>query len=69
MAIRRVEGGLPLPPGFANCTILGDAMLTSRSSKHRQIAEDFGADAYFSKPYNEQMLLQTLEQMMDLAPA
>jgi two-component system, chemotaxis family, sensor histidine kinase and response regulator PixL len=37
-------------------------MLTSRTgSKHRQLALSLGATAYFSKPYNEQTLLQTLE--------
>ena len=37
------------------------AMLTSRSSdKHRKIAMNLGASAYFSKPYNEQEMLQTL---------
>ncbi len=41
------------------------AMLTSRSSqKHRQLALDLGATAYFTKPYNEQHLLQTLETMI-----
>jgi len=41
------------------------AMLTSRSSdKHRQLAMQLGALAYFSKPYNEQELLQTLEEMI-----
>jgi len=40
------------------------AMLTSRSSdKHRQLAMQLGARAYFSKPYNEQELLRTLEQL------
>ncbi len=44
---------------------LSVAMLTSRSSdKHRQLAMQLGATAYFSKPYNEQDLLQTLEQMI-----
>ncbi|NJR48480.1 MAG: hybrid sensor histidine kinase/response regulator [Leptolyngbyaceae cyanobacterium CSU_1_3] len=44
------------------------AMLTSRSSdKHRQLATNLGANAYFSKPYNEQVLLRTLAQMMELA--
>lgn len=39
-------------------------MLTSRSSdKHRKLAMDLGATGYFSKPYNEQELLQTLEQL------
>ncbi len=46
------------------------AMLTSRSGeKHRRLAMSLGATAYFSKPYNEQTLLQTLEKMIDLAPA
>ncbi len=41
------------------------AMLTSRSSdKHRQLALQLGARAYFSKPYNEQELLRTLEQII-----
>lgn len=40
-------------------------MLTSRSSdKHRQIASYLGAKAYFSKPYQEQDLLQTLQQLL-----
>ncbi len=40
------------------------AMLTSRSGeKHRQLAMNLGATAYFSKPYNEQELLQTLAEM------
>ncbi|WP_442946525.1 hypothetical protein [Nostoc sp. 'Peltigera malacea cyanobiont' DB3992] len=40
-------------------------MLTSRSSnKHRQLAMQLGARAYFSKPYNEQELLQTLEEII-----
>ncbi|MDJ0737229.1 MAG: response regulator [Nostocaceae cyanobacterium] len=41
------------------------AMLTSRSSeKHRQLAMKLGAVAYFSKPYNEQELLRTLEDII-----
>lgn len=45
------------------------AMLTSRSGeKHRQLAMNLGATAYFSKPYNEQVLLQTLAQITDLTP-
>jgi two-component system, chemotaxis family, sensor histidine kinase and response regulator PixL len=40
------------------------AMLTSRSGeKHRQLAMSLGATAYFSKPYNEQELLQTIAAM------
>jgi two-component system, chemotaxis family, sensor histidine kinase and response regulator PixL len=46
------------------------AMLTSRSGdKHRQLAMNLGATAYFSKPYNEQVLLQTLGRLIDLVPA
>ncbi|MEA5570182.1 hybrid sensor histidine kinase/response regulator [Calothrix sp. UHCC 0171] len=41
------------------------AMLTSRSSdKHRQLAIQLGARAYFSKPYNEQELLRALEDII-----
>lgn len=40
-------------------------MLTSRSSeKHRQLAMSLGAAAYFSKPYNEQELLQSLAKLI-----
>ncbi|MGB3614770.1 MAG: hybrid sensor histidine kinase/response regulator, partial [Elainellaceae cyanobacterium] len=46
------------------------AMLTSRSGdKHRKLAMSLGAAAYFSKPYNEQVLLQSLRQMVELAVA
>jgi chemosensory pili system protein ChpA (sensor histidine kinase/response regulator) len=42
------------------------AMLTSRSSdKHRKLATQLGAKAYFSKPYNEQELLQTLSALIE----
>ncbi|TVP65474.1 MAG: hybrid sensor histidine kinase/response regulator [Nodularia sp. (in: Bacteria)] len=45
------------------------AMLTSRSSnKHRQLAMQLGARAYFSKPYNEQELLQTLAEIIGNVP-
>ena len=41
------------------------AMLTSRSNeKHRKLAMNLGASAYFSKPYNEQQLLDTLSQLL-----
>jgi two-component system, chemotaxis family, sensor histidine kinase and response regulator PixL len=37
-------------------------MLTSRSGdKHRQLAFDLGATAYFTKPFQEQELLDTLQ--------
>ena len=41
------------------------AMLTSRSNeKHRKLAMNLGAAAYFSKPYNEQQLLDRLTEML-----
>ncbi|MDJ0580780.1 hybrid sensor histidine kinase/response regulator [Crocosphaera sp.] len=41
------------------------AMLTSRSNeKHRKLAMNLGAAAYFSKPYNPQELLQTLHSIL-----
>ncbi|MEA5535877.1 hybrid sensor histidine kinase/response regulator [Crocosphaera sp. XPORK-15E] len=40
-------------------------MLTSRSGdKHRQLAMNLGASAYFSKPFKETELLATLEQLI-----
>jgi two-component system, chemotaxis family, sensor histidine kinase and response regulator PixL len=45
------------------------AMLTSRSGeKHRRLATSLGASAYFTKPYSEQDLLTTLNQMVNLIP-
>lgn len=53
-------------PAFEQLPI---AMLTSRSGdKHRKLAMSLGATAYFSKPYNEQTLLQTLERLVELTP-
>ncbi|MDJ0633892.1 MAG: hybrid sensor histidine kinase/response regulator [Xenococcaceae cyanobacterium MO_188.B29] len=41
------------------------AMLTSRSNeKHRKLAMNLGASAYFSKPYNEQELLDKLAELL-----
>ncbi len=41
------------------------AMLTSRSNeKHRKLAMNLGASAYFSKPYNEQELLNKLAELL-----
>ena len=41
------------------------AMLTSRSNeKHRKLAMNLGASAYFSKPYNDQELLQKLAELL-----
>jgi chemosensory pili system protein ChpA (sensor histidine kinase/response regulator) len=40
-------------------------MLTSRSNeKHRKLALNLGANAYFSKPYNEQELLDKLSNLI-----
>ena len=42
------------------------AMLTSRSNdKHRKLAMKLGAAAYFSKPFNEQEMLQTLSSLIE----
>ena len=49
-------------PQFQDLPIM---MLTSRSSdKHRKLAMNLGASAYFSKPYNEQELMQTLTTLV-----
>ncbi|EAZ91468.1 CheA signal transduction histidine kinase [Crocosphaera chwakensis CCY0110] len=41
-------------------------ILTSRSQeKHRKLAMNLGASAYFSKPYTEQKLLNTLAKFID----
>ncbi len=41
------------------------AMLTSRSSeKHRQLATQLGASAYFTKPYIEQQFLKAINQII-----
>jgi two-component system, chemotaxis family, sensor histidine kinase and response regulator PixL len=51
-------------PKFAGLPI---AMLTSRSNdKHRQLAMKLGAAAYFSKPFNEQEMLQTLASLIEM---
>ena len=45
-------------------------MLTSRSGeKHRKLAMSLGAIAYFTKPYNEQMLIQRLNQITPVRTA
>ncbi|HEY9761200.1 MAG TPA: response regulator [Trichocoleus sp.] len=50
-------------PTFAALPV---AMLTSRGSeKHRQLAANLGASAYFTKPYNEQFLLKTLADLIE----
>ncbi|OUC16380.1 MAG: hypothetical protein B0A82_02370 [Alkalinema sp. CACIAM 70d] len=51
-----------------NLKALPIAMLTSRSGdKHRRMATGLGANAYFTKPYNEQELLKTLQTMVQIA--
>ena len=53
---------LKTQPAFQSLPV---AMLTSRSNeKHRKLAMNLGASAYFSKPYNEQELLQTLQTIL-----
>lgn len=53
-------------PEFEELPIL---MLTSRSSeKHRKLAMNLGATAYFSKPYNEQELLKQLKELTVTTP-
>ncbi|WP_414527509.1 response regulator [Nodularia chucula] len=48
-------------PTYVNIPIV---MLTSRSAdKHRQLAEELGANAYFTKPYLEHELLSTLNNL------
>lgn len=43
-------------------------MLTSRSGeKHRKMAANLGANAYFTKPFQEQQLLQTIESLIAIA--
>ncbi|MGF1537502.1 MAG: response regulator [Elainellaceae cyanobacterium] len=66
----RLDGYGVLARVKANPTLahLPIAMLTSRSGdKHRKLAMSLGASAYFSKPYNEQVLLQTLRQIVESA--
>lgn len=42
-------------------------MLTSRSgTKHRQLAMNLGASAYFSKPFQEKQLLKTINDLISL---
>ncbi|MGL5832066.1 MAG: response regulator [Waterburya sp.] len=51
-------------PKFVDLPI---AMLTSRSSdKHRNLALKLGAAAYFSKPFNELEMLQTLASLIEI---
>ncbi|MEL7352450.1 MAG: response regulator [Cyanobacteria bacterium J06560_5] len=52
-------------PNYADVPI---TMLTSRSGdKHRMLAMNLGATAYFSKPYQERVLLKSLEETLKAA--
>jgi chemotaxis protein histidine kinase CheA/CheY-like chemotaxis protein len=45
------------------------AMLTSRGAdRHRQLATQLGARAYFTKPYLEEVLLEAAQQMLEQDP-
>lgn len=58
-------GVLEAIAGRSEFRTLPIVMLTSRSSdKHRQFAFNLGAAAYFSKPYNERELLDTLARLV-----
>jgi chemosensory pili system protein ChpA (sensor histidine kinase/response regulator) len=49
-------------PNFKNIPVI---MLTSRSGeKHRNMAMNLGANAYFSKPFKEKELLTTIKQLI-----
>ena len=49
-------------PTYKNTPVV---MLTSRSGdRHRKIAMNLGASAYFSKPFQEHILLQTLRELI-----
>ncbi len=51
------------------CSHIPITMLTSRTGeKHRQLAMKLGANAYFSKPYREQLLLDILANAVFNAP-
>lgn len=51
------------------CAHIPITMLTSRTGdKHRKLAMKLGANAYFSKPYQEQLLLDTLANAVVSAP-
>ncbi len=59
-------GFLATVKGLAPFKHIPVLMLTSRSGdKHRKIAMNLGASGYFSKPFKEQELLETLTQLMN----
>jgi len=64
-------GFLAQVKSLANCEEIPVVMLTSRSGdKHRQLAFSLGAAQYFSKPFKQNELLQTLAELSSAsAPA
>ncbi len=61
-------GFLAQVKSIENCEDIPVVMLTSRSGdKHRQLAMSLGAADYFSKPFKQNELLQTLKQLIDLS--
>ncbi len=59
-------GFLAQVKSIAQCEDIPVVMLTSRSGeKHRQLAMSLGAADYFSKPFKQNELLQTLEQLIE----
>ena len=58
-------GFLSRAKGTATYKDIPVIMLTSRSGdKHRQLAMNLGANAYFSKPFKERKLLETLSELI-----
>ncbi len=61
-------GFLAQVKSLPNCEDIPVVMLTSRSGdKHRQLAMSLGAADYFSKPFKQTQLLQSLEQLIELS--
>ncbi|MBW4534168.1 MAG: response regulator [Pleurocapsa minor HA4230-MV1] len=57
LGMRRRDSALAQVPTF---------MLTSRSgAKHRNLAQQLGADGYFTKPYVEQDFIQAVKQILE----
>jgi chemosensory pili system protein ChpA (sensor histidine kinase/response regulator) len=53
-------------PRFVHTPVV---MITSRAAeKHRALARELGVDLYLGKPFQEQELLSSLRQMLELSP-
>jgi chemosensory pili system protein ChpA (sensor histidine kinase/response regulator) len=51
----------------ANLARIPIVMITSRTAdKHRNRAKELGVDAYLGKPYQEEELLRTLRELLEL---